>query len=131
MLFALAFGTRFELYWDEAAVAGIENPDGLLRFGLVLGLPLAGAIFASCQALVLRGRGVGLGAWILSGPLGFAAPILVVWPLAAIWGDIPGPVEPFFIVGGGLLATAAFQWRQSDLGVRGTSRGGPRPLTRR
>jgi len=31
--------------------------------------------------------------------IGFAVPALVIWPLTAIWGDIPGPVEPFTIVG--------------------------------
>ena len=37
-------------------------------------------------------------------------PALLIWPFASIWGDIRGPVEPFTIVGGGLLGTAVFQW---------------------
>ena len=33
-------------------------------------------------------------------------PTALVWPLTAIWGDMPGPVERFTIVGGGLVGTA-------------------------
>lgn len=38
--------------------------------------------------------------------------LILVWPLAelGIWGNIPGPVEPFGIVGGGLLMMASMQW---------------------
>ena len=36
--------------------------------------------------------------------------IAVIWPVTAIWGDLPGPVEPFAVVGGGLLATGCLQW---------------------
>jgi hypothetical protein len=37
-------------------------------------------------------------------------PLLLIWPFTAIWADIPGPVEPFTIVGGGLIRAAFFQW---------------------
>lgn len=110
VLFFLAFGLDFELYWSEAAVEGVENAEQLLRLGLVIGLPLAGTIFTSCQAVVLRHSPVALPLWILSGPVGFVAVLLVVWPLTSIWGDIPGPVEPFTIVGGGLIVTGVLQW---------------------
>lgn len=110
VLFALAFGLDFELYWSETAVEEVENAERLLRLGLAVGLPLAGVIFTSCQAIVLRRSPVDLRAWILSGPIGFGAVLLFIWPLTSIWGDIPGPVEPFTIVGGGLLAVGVLQW---------------------
>lgn len=111
-LMFLAFGFDFGLHWSADAVELLEDAEAerLLRIGLVLGLPLAGTIFTSCQALVLRGKLLQLWTWILAGPLGFAAIILLVWPFTEIWGDIPGPVEPFTIVGGGLILTAVFQW---------------------
>ena len=114
LLMFLSFGLDFELHWSTEAVKqwGEENPDKverLLRIGLVVGLPLAGAVLAGCQAWVLRGRLSRLWQWILCGPAGFAVMILVIWPFTAIWGNIPGPVEPFTIVGGGLLAAGAFQ----------------------
>lgn len=104
VLFALAFGMDFDRYWSEAAAEGIENSEQILRLGLILGLPLAGAVFTSLQATVLRECSVDLRWWILAGPVGFAVPALLIWPLTAIWGDIPGPVEPFTIVGGGLVS---------------------------
>ena len=110
VLFALAFGLEFELYWSDTAVEGIEDAERLLRLGLIIGLPLAGAIFTSFQAVVLRNSSINLRSWILAGPFGFLLPLLFVWPFTAIWGDIPGPVEPFTIVGGGLIGTAVFQW---------------------
>lgn len=110
VLFFLGFGFDFDLYWSETAVESIEDPERLLRLGLVIGLPLAGAIFTSFQAVVLRNSSVDLRLWILAGPAGFILPLLFIWPFVAIWGDIPGPVEPFTIVGGGLIGTAVFQW---------------------
>lgn len=109
-LMFLAFGLDFESHWSEAAVEGLENAEHLLRIGLVIGLPLAGVVLAGFQAWALRGHFPRLWQWILCGPAGFAAMILVIWPLTAIWGDIPGPVEPFTIVGGGLLASGFLQW---------------------
>ncbi|HUE71355.1 MAG TPA: hypothetical protein VMP01_10765 [Pirellulaceae bacterium] len=114
-LMFLGFGLDFGQHWSiEAAESfGAENPEyaeQLLKIGLVVGLPLAGAILTSCQALVVRGLWPQVCTWILAGPLGFAAVILLIWPFTAIWGDIPGPVEPFTVVGGGLLATAIIQW---------------------
>jgi hypothetical protein len=114
-LMFLAFGLDFGLHWSSEVVEkfGAENPEyiqRLLRIGLAVGLPLSGAIFTSCQALVVRGLLPRVRTWILAGPLGFAAVILLIWPFTAIWGDIPGPVEPFTIVGGGLLMTAGIQW---------------------
>jgi hypothetical protein len=114
-LMFLAFGLDFGLHWSSEVVESwaAENPENaerLLRIGLVVGLPLAGAIVASCQAWALRGRLSRLWQWILCGPAGFGVIILVIWPFTAIWGDIPGPVEPMTIVGGGLLATGGFEW---------------------
>ena len=114
-LMFLGFGLDFGQHWSSEAVEsfGAENPEyaeRLLRIGLVVGLPLAGAILTSCQAFVLRGLLPHVRTWILAGPLGFAAVILLIWPFWAIWGDIPGPVEPFTIVGGGLSMTAMIQW---------------------
>lgn len=110
VLFALAFGLDFERYWSQSAVEDLENAEQVMRLGLVIGLPLAGAVFTSVQATFLRRYAVDLRSWILAGPLGFVLPLLVIWPLTAIWGDIPGPVEPFTIVAGGLVGTAVFQW---------------------
>ena len=95
---------------DNWAAENPEDAERLLRIRLVVGLPLAGAVVSSCQAWALRGRLSRLWQWILCGPAGFAVMILVIWPFTAIWGDIPGPVEPFTIVGGGLLVTAILQW---------------------
>ena len=112
----MGFGFDFDLHWSEEAtesireVMGPEQAERLLRISLAIGLPLAGVVVASCQAWALRGRLFRLWQWIPCAPLGFAAMILVIWPLTAIWGDIPGPVEPFTIVGGGLLASAVLQW---------------------
>jgi hypothetical protein len=91
-------------------VEGLENDEQLLRMGSAIGLPLAGAVFTSLQAVLLRGTSVDLRRWILAGPLGFVVPLLVIWALTSVWGDIPGPVEPFTVVGGGLLGVAAIQW---------------------
>jgi hypothetical protein len=110
VLFALAFGLDFERYWSESSVDELENAEQLLRLGLVIGLPLAGAVFTSMQAAFLRRTTVHLPWWILAGPVGFVLPLVVIWPLTAIWGDIPGPVEPFTIVAGGLVGTAVLQW---------------------
>lgn len=110
VLFALAFGLDFERYWSESAVEGIENAEQIMRLGLVIGLPLAGAVFTSVQATFLRRSNVDLRTWILSGPIGFVLPAILIWPLTTIWGDIPGPVEPFTIVAGGLVGTAVLQW---------------------
>jgi hypothetical protein len=110
LLFAISFGLDFEKYWSETAVEGIENAEQLLRRGAAIGLPLAGAVFTSCQAPFLRRSSVDLGRWILAGPLGFVVPLLVIWILTETWGNIPGPVEPFTIVGGGLFGVAVLQW---------------------
>lgn len=114
-LMFLSFGLNFELHWssDMAQSFQSENPEAaekLLRVGLAVGLPLAGVILTSCQALVVHRLLPGVGTWILAGPLGFAAVMLLIWPFTAIWGNIPGPVEPFTIVGGGLLMTGVIQW---------------------
>ena len=109
IVFFVAFGLQFDLYWTEPQ-DDLENAEELLRRALVLGLPLAGAIFTTFQAIVLRDYSVDLRSWIFAGPTGFAVPLLLIWPFTAIWGDIPGPVEPFTIVAGGLVGTAVFQW---------------------
>lgn len=111
VLFFIAFGFDFSLHWSDKAVDGLEHADQKLRLGLVIGLPLAGALLCASQAFVLRGFLPELWRWVLCGPIGFIVPILVVWPLVEIWGDIPGPVEPFTIVGGGMLGTGLLQWR--------------------
>ena len=110
LLFAISFGLDFEKYWSETAVEGIENAEQLLRWGAAIGLPLAGAVFTSFQAPFLRNSSVDLRRWILAGPLGFLVPLLVIWILTEAWGNIPGPVEPFTIVGGGLVGVAVLQW---------------------
>jgi hypothetical protein len=110
ILFFLAFGFEFERYWIDPSEGGLENPEQILRRGLVIGLPLAGTILTSLQAALLRRFAVDLRLWVLAGPLGFIVPVLLIWPFTAIWGDIPGPVEPFTIVGGGLIGMALFQW---------------------
>lgn len=111
-LMFLAFGLDFDLHWSTEMAESLDSAEAerLLRIGLVIGLPLAGAIVTGCQAWVLRGLLPRVRNWILAGPLGFAVIILVIWPLTAIWGDLPGPVEPFTIVGGGLLMTGILQW---------------------
>jgi hypothetical protein len=109
-LFAISFGLDFEKYWSEVAVEGIENHERLLRWGAAIGLPLAGTVFTSFQAPFLRNSSVDLRAWILAGPLGFVVPLLVIWILTESWGNIPGPVEPFTVVGGGLVGVAVLQW---------------------
>ncbi|MEZ4584831.1 MAG: hypothetical protein R2909_00315 [Gemmatimonadales bacterium] len=121
LLMAIAFGLDFERWWSEAAVDGIENAERLLRLGSAIGLPLAGAVFTSLQAPLLRRTSVDLRWWILAGPLGFVGPLLVIWALTSIWGDIPGPVEPFTIVGGGLIGVGSLQWW--SLRRRGVSSG--------
>lgn len=110
-LMFLAFGFDFGLHWSSELVENLEEAEAerLLRIGLIVGLPLAGTILTSCQALILRGMLPQVRTWILAGPLGFAAVILLIWPFMAIWGDLPGPVEPFTIVGGGLLVTGILQ----------------------
>jgi hypothetical protein len=60
--------------------------------------------------MVMRGLLTNIWTWILAGPIGFIAISLLIWPITAVWGNIPGPVEPFTIVGGGLLMTAFLQW---------------------
>lgn len=111
-LMFLAFGLSFELHWSSELVGSLEAAEAerLLRIGLLVGFPLAGAIFTSCQVLAVRDFLPRARTWILTGPLGFATVILLIWPFTAIWGDIPGPVEPFTIVGGGLLMTGILQW---------------------
>lgn len=109
-LFFLAFGLNFENYWSEEATEGIENAEQLLRIGLAVGLPLAGTVFTTTQTFALRSFGIRYWRWILAGPVGFLVPALIIWPITGIWGDIPGPVEPLSIVGGGLVGTAAVQW---------------------
>lgn len=109
IVFFVAFGLQFDLYWTEPQ-DDLQNAEQLLRRALVLGLPLAGAILTSFQAIVLRDYSIDLRSWILMGPIGFVVPLILIWPFTAIWGDIPGPVEPFTIVGGGLIGTAVFQW---------------------
>ena len=118
VLMFIGFGLNFKLHWSSDAVEGIENPERLFAIGLAVGLPLAGAIFTLCQAFVLRGRLPQVRYWILAGPVGFASVIVLVWPFREIWGKIPGPVEPFTIVGGGLLMSAVLQWlslRRQDI----------------
>jgi hypothetical protein len=110
LLMVIAFGLDFEKYWSDAAVEGLENSEQMLRWGSAIGLPLAGVVFTSFQAVLLRGSSVNLRRWIFAGPSGFVVPLLVIWALTSVWGDIPGPVEPFTIVGGGLLGVAAIQW---------------------
>jgi len=110
ILFFLAFGFEFERYWIDPSERGLENQDQVLRRGLLIGLPLAGTILTSFQAVLLRRSAVDLRLWVLAGPLGFIVPVLLIWPFTTIWGDIPGPVEPFTIVGGGLIGIAFFQW---------------------
>ena len=109
-LMFLAFGLDFANHWSAAAVEGLEDSERLLHIGLAIGLPLAGTTLATSQAWALRGRLSSLWQWVLCGPAGFAVMILVIWPFTAIWGDIPGPVEPLTIVGGGLLMTGMLQW---------------------
>ena len=109
-LFCLAFGMDFDNYWSAEATESIDNAEQLLRIGLAVGLPLAGAVFATAQTLALRDFSIRYWQWILAGPVGFLVPLLIIWPLTSIWGDIPGPVEPLTIVGGGLMGTAAIQW---------------------
>jgi hypothetical protein len=109
VVFVFAFGLQFDLYWTDAQ-KDLDNAEDLLRRALLVGLPLAGGILTSSQALVMRNYAVDLRTWILTGPIGFVVPVLLIWPFTAIWGDIPGPVEPFTVVGGGLLGTAALQW---------------------
>ena len=116
-LMFLSFGLNFEPHWSSQSVDNFaaENPEAaeqMLRTGLLIGLPLAGAILASGQALVMQRVLPRVRTWILAGPLGFASIIALIWPLTAIWGDIPGPVEPFAIVAGGLLMTGVIQWWQ-------------------
>lgn len=121
LLMVVAFGLDFEKYWSEAAVEELDNAEQLLRWGAAIGLPLAGVVFTSFQATVLRRSSVDLRWWILAGPLGFVVPLLAIWALTAAWGNIPGPVEPFTIVGGGLVGVAALQWwslRRKGVGSR-------------
>jgi hypothetical protein len=110
VLFAISFGLDFEKYWSETAVEGIENDEQLLRWGAAIGLPLAGAVFTSFQAPFLRNSSVDLRWWILAGPLGFVVPLLVIWIVTEAWGNLPGPVEPFTVVAGGLGGVAVLQW---------------------
>lgn len=110
VLFVLAFGFDVERYWSEVAVESIANAERLLRVGLAIGLPLAGVVFSTFQATALRHSSVPLRSWILTGPVGFVLPALLIWPFTAVWGDIPGPVEPFTIVGGALVGTGVLQW---------------------
>lgn len=119
-LMFLTFGLNFELHWSPELVESLEpvEAERLLRIGLLLGLPVAGVIFTSSQVLAVRGLLPSARTWILAGPLGFAVVILVIWPLTAVWGDLPGPIEPFTIVGGGLLMTGILQWlslRRQDI----------------
>lgn len=115
-LMFLSFGIDFGRHWSMEEVMNLGEIVGqvemerLLRIGLLVGLPLAGAVVAGCQAWALRGHFNSLWQWMLCAPAGFAVMILTIWPFTAIWGSIPGPVEPFTIVGGGLLASAIFQW---------------------
>jgi hypothetical protein len=119
ILFFLAFGLDFANYWSEEAVESIENAERLLRIGLASGLPLTGAIFTTTQTIALRGFAVRYGRWILAGPIGFLVPTLIIFPITSIWGNIPGPVEPLTIVGGGLVGTAAVQWIMVKRGGKG------------
>lgn len=118
-LFLLAFGLDFENYWSEEATKRIENAEQLLRIGLAVGLPLAGTVFTTTQTFALRSSGIRYWRWILAGPIGFLVPLLIIWPITDIWGDIPGPVEPLTIVGGGLIGTAAVQWILVSNGTKG------------
>ena len=111
----MSFGLDFEKHWSDAAIeawaaAHPENAERVFLLGLVLGLPLGGTIFASFQAWVLRGSLRRPWLWVSCGAAGFLVPILVIWPLRAIWGDIPGPVEPFTVAGGGMLGVGILQW---------------------
>lgn len=86
LLMAIAFGVDFEKYWSETAVEEIENAEQILRWG-----PRS-----DCR-------------WPVRS-LGFVVPLLAIWSLTAVWGDLPGPIEPFTIVGGGLAGVAVLQW---------------------
>lgn len=121
VLFFLAFGLEFENYWSDEATESIEKEraEYLLRVGLAIGLPLAGAIFTVSQTLALRNFGIRYLYWILAGPIGFMVPMAIIFPITSIWGDIPGPVEPLTIVGGGLIGTAAVQWIAVRKGRKG------------
>ncbi len=110
LLNLLAFGLDFSLHWSQEAVESIEDPEPVFRLGLILGLPMAGLLVTSCQVWVLRRFLSRWWPWLLSGPAGFGLLILLVWPLREVWGKLPGAVEPFSIVGGGLLATGVLQW---------------------
>jgi hypothetical protein len=111
-LMFLTFGLDFELHWSAEMIESLDPAEAerLLRTGLALGLPLAGAILTCSQVLAMRRRLPHVRAWVLAGPLGFTGITLLIWPFTAIWGDIPGPVEPFTIVGGGLMMTGILQW---------------------
>lgn len=78
LLFVLAFGLDFGKYWSETAVEGLENAEQILASVAAIGLPLAGAVFTSIQAPLLRNTAVDLKWWILAGPLGFVLPLLVI-----------------------------------------------------
>jgi hypothetical protein len=65
-LFFLAFGLEFGNYWSEQATEGIENAEQLLRIGLAVGLPLAGAIFTATQTCALRNFGIRYWRWVFT-----------------------------------------------------------------
>ena len=77
---------------------------------LLVGLSVAGALVGSAQVLAVRSFSLQVVPWILSTAAGFGALIAIIWPLhyVALWGNIPGPVEPIIVlVGGGSLAGVA------------------------
>jgi uncharacterized membrane protein len=100
----LKYGLDFEKHWQFVPS---PPPPAWGYVGMVANYLVAGALFGGAQALVLRGRPVRVGSWILSTAVGFGFLAAVIAPLTAlgIWGRIPGPVEPIsFTVGGGIVA---------------------------
>lgn len=106
-----SFGLNFDLHWDFDAPGNPDKGSGYIIRGLALGLTVFGVVFTAFQAFVLRRYLPTTWRWILSGLLGFALVVLIIWPFAEIWGHIPGPVEPFVVVFSGSLLTLIFQWR--------------------
>lgn len=114
-LMFLTFGLDFDLHWSaeavEAKTAEVgSEADRLNLIYHMIALPTMGAVLATFQAWILRDRLSRIWQWILCWPAGFVTVSLVIWSLREVWGDIPGPVEPFLILGVGLLAGGLLQW---------------------
>jgi len=112
-LFFYGYGLDFEKHWGFGAEKDMSESEreAFYATAIPMGLILFGIIFTSAQALVLRKFLSKIWAWILNGGLGFAMIFLLIWPLRAIWGKIPGPVEPLTILIGGILFMLLLQWR--------------------